>query len=129
MAILRIKKLLTLEAASGIILLVAALVGLVFENSPWSQIFVSIYSMTLFPSHGHLPATPQAIINDGLMTLFFLLISLEIKRELLVGELNTKAKAMFPVIAAIGGMVVPALIYVAINFQHPQYLSGWATQQ
>lgn len=126
MPIIRIKQFLALEATSGIILFVAALAGLLLENSPWSHVFVSAYSMPLFPAHGHLPTSPQEIINNGLMTLFFLLISLEIKRELLTGELNTKEKAILPVIAALGGMAIPALIYVGVNFYHPQHISGWA---
>lgn len=127
MSISRIKQFLKLEAAAGIILMMGALLGLLLENSPWRQIFISLYSMPLIAmNNGHLPTSLQDIINNGLMTLFFLLISFEIKRELLVGELSTREKAILPAIAALGGMLVPALIYLAINFNHPQYLSGWA---
>ncbi len=123
----RIKQFLKLEAAGGIILFTAALLGLLFENSPWKEIFVFAYSNPLFSvKNVHFPTTPQDIINNGLMTVFFLLISLEIKREFLVGELNTRAKAVLPMIAALGGMVLPAVIYLAVNLNHPQYLSGWA---
>lgn len=121
-----IKRFLELEAASGIILFAAALLGLLLENSPLSHIFVSAFSTNLFTAHNHLPASLQGIINEGLMSVFFLLITLEIKRELLIGELNSRKKAALPVIAAIGGMIVPAFIYIAINFSHPHYLSGWA---
>lgn len=127
MPISRIKQFLELEAAGGIILLIAALFGLLLENSPGRKFFVALYSTPLISvKYGHLPLSLQDMINNGAMTLFFLLISLEIKRELLVGELNTREKAILPAIAALGGMVVPALIYLAINYTHPQYLSGWA---
>src|SRR5512134_837658 len=65
-------------------------------------------------------------INDGLMAVFFFLVGLEIKREFMEGELSTPAQAILPAVAAIGGMAVPALIYVLINLDHPENLNGWA---
>ncbi|KTD10616.1 pH-dependent sodium/proton antiporter [Legionella gratiana] len=127
MAISWIRKFIKLEAVDGILLLAVAALGIFFENSPWRSIFVFAYSTPLFAVENiHFPNSLQSIINNGLMTIFFLSITLEIKRELLKGELSTYRRAILPVIAAIGGMVVPAFIYIVINFNNPQYFPGWA---
>jgi NhaA family Na+:H+ antiporter len=127
MAVIKIKKFMAVESASGIILIFAAFLGFGLENSPWGHIVNSVlivpFSIT---KTGHFPNSFLDIINDGLMTVFFMLISLEVKREVLEGELSTRAKAILPVIAACGGMIVPAAIYVAFNIAHPHYLKGWA---
>lgn len=109
------RRFIQLESASSIILFAAALFALLLANSPWQTYYQTLLSKF----------SVELVINDGLMTLFFLLVSLEIKRELLIGELNTRTKALLPGIAAIGGMIVPALIFVGINFHHPQNLKGW----
>jgi Na+:H+ antiporter, NhaA family len=104
-------------AAGGIVLLVATAAALIWANSPWEhryhQIWYTQATITLGKvSHSE---SRHEWVNDGLMSIFFFLVGLEIKRELLIGELSTFKQAAFPFMAAIGGSVVPALIYIAIN--------------
>lgn len=115
-----IRKFLKLESAGGIILIFAALIAMIIANSPLAELYnntLHTYVAGLSVSHW---------INDGLMAVFFLLIGLEVKRELIEGALNTKEKAIFPAIAAVGGMLAPALVYVAFNFADPMAIKGWA---
>ncbi|EEZ41822.1 Na+/H+ antiporter NhaA [Photobacterium damselae] len=115
-----IRKFLKLESAGGIVLIIAAAVAMFIANSPLG----SVYSGVL---HSYVAGlSVEHWINDGLMAIFFLLIGLEVKRELIEGALNTKEKAIFPAIAAVGGMIAPALVYVAFNFSDPVALKGWA---
>ncbi len=108
------------EAAGGIVLMVAAAAALAISNSPLAPHYFGVLKSYLGPlSVGHW-------INDGLMALFFLLVGLEIKREFLDGQLATWSRRLLPGIAALGGMVAPALIYVALNYKTPETLSGWA---
>jgi NhaA family Na+:H+ antiporter len=117
------------EAAGGIVLLVAATIAIIWANSPWSEAYFDLFNAHIGFSFGaiHLDESLKHFINDGLMVVFFFVVGLEIKRELVVGELNSLKKASMPVIAALGGMVVPALIYVA--FVAPtgdtEALRGW----
>src|SRR4051812_39738702 len=106
-----------LEAAGGIVLVVAAAVALLWANSPWQDSYVTFWSTPLDISLGShsLDLTLQGWVNDGLMAIFFLVVGLEIKRELVEGELKDPKRAALPAVAAVGGMVAPALIYVAIN--------------
>jgi NhaA family Na+:H+ antiporter len=106
-----------LEAAGGIVLVAATLVALVWANSPWQDSYQTFWSTSLDISLGShsLDLTLQGWVNDGLMAIFFLVVGLEIKRELVEGELNDRRRAALPAIAAVGGMVAPALIYVAIT--------------
>jgi NhaA family Na+:H+ antiporter len=115
------------EAASGILLLVAAAAALVWANSPASGLYRSLFDHPLLLGSGDTVArfTVREFINDGLMTIFFFVVGMEIKRELVVGELRTPARALLPLIAAVGGMVVPACIYVALNRGGPGMV-GWA---
>ncbi|EAR57105.1 putative Na+/H+ antiporter [Photobacterium sp. SKA34] len=115
-----IRKFLKLESAGGIVLIIAALIAMIIANSP----LASVYTDTLHSYVAGLSVSHW--INDGLMAVFFLLIGLEVKRELIEGALNTKEKAIFPAIAAVGGMVAPALIYVAFNYNDPMAIKGWA---
>jgi Na+:H+ antiporter, NhaA family len=105
------------EAASGVVLLAATACALVWANSPWQPAYVSLLHHPLPISAGHvrLDLTVRLWINDCLMALFFLLVGLEIKREMLCGELASLRKSALPIAAALGGMVVPALLYVAMN--------------
>lgn len=115
-----IRKFLKLESAGGIILIVAAAIAMMIANSPLEPLYngtLHSYVAGLSVSHW---------INDGLMAIFFLLIGLEVKRELIEGALNTKEKAIFPAIAAVGGMLAPALVYVAFNSTDPMAIKGWA---
>jgi len=119
-----IAEFLQLEAAAGLLLMAAAALALLVANSPAEP----IYRAALAADIG-LPGASLSLlhwINDGLMAIFFLLVGLEIKRELLVGELSSVKRAALPGIAAIGGMLVPALIYLAFNWNTPDTLRGWA---
>ncbi|TRC89518.1 Na+/H+ antiporter NhaA [Mesorhizobium sp. WSM4310] len=108
------------EAAGGIILMVAAALALIVANSPLAETYFSVL-------HAYLgPLSISHWVNDGLMAVFFLLVGLEIKREMLDGQLSTWPRRVLPGIAAAGGMVVPALVYVLINRNNPAALSGWA---
>lgn len=114
--------------ASGVILLATTIVALWCENSAFKSLY---HQFIHFPLTLGLP--PYSLtyplshwINDGLMVLFFLLVGLEIKREILVGHLATRAQLLLPTAAAIGGMLVPALIYVALNYGAETTLRGWA---
>ena len=105
------------EASGGIVLLVAALAALVWANSPFADSYESFWGTDLRLPLGDL-GLPQDVrhwINEGLMTFFFFVVSLEIKRELVTGELSDRRKALIPVIAAVGGMVIPGVVYVAFN--------------
>jgi NhaA family Na+:H+ antiporter len=115
-----------LEAASGILLAFAALLALVWANSPWAESYRALFHAPISVSVGSLWAAFKLdeLVNDGLMTVFFLLVGLEIKRELAVGELSSVRKAMLPLIAALGGMLAPALIYVALT-RGTGAESGW----
>ena len=105
------------ESTGGILLFGAALLAMILANSPLASQYFDFLHIEAGISVGdfHLELSLAHWINDGLMALFFLLIGLEIKREILVGELSSPAKAAFPAIGAIGGMIVPAGIYIAIN--------------
>ncbi|WKY57011.1 Na+/H+ antiporter NhaA [Vibrio sp. SNU_ST1] len=109
-----------LESAGGIILVIAAAIAMFVANSPLNEMYQGVlHSYVLGMSVSHW-------INDGLMAVFFLLIGLEVKRELLEGALKSKETAIFPAIAAVGGMLAPALIYVLFNSSNPEALQGWA---
>jgi NhaA family Na+:H+ antiporter len=116
------------EAASGIVLMLASALALALANSPLAE----FYNL-LLRVHGSVRIDGFGIdkpmllwINDGLMAIFFLLVGLEIKREVLEGELSDRRRAILPVVAAIGGMTVPALIYLAIARNEPGAIAGWA---
>ncbi|HYI23608.1 MAG TPA: Na+/H+ antiporter NhaA [Candidatus Limnocylindrales bacterium] len=113
--------------AGGVLLLGAALVALVWSNSPWSASYFELWStpLTLSLAGYTLSLSLHDWINDGLMALFFLVVGLEIKRELLVGELASKRRAVFPVAAAIGGALLPALIYIVIVGIGRPETAGW----
>ena len=105
------------ESAGGVVLVVAALVALVWANSPWSDAYQDLWHTELAISLGErtLDLDLREWVNDGLMAIFFFVVGLEIKRELVEGELRGIRRAALPALAAIGGMAAPALIYVAVN--------------
>lgn len=105
------------EAASGALLLASAVIALVWANSPWGATYQALWEtkLTIGPEGAALSKSLLHWINDGLMVLFFLLVGLEIKRELLVGELSSPRKAGLAIAGAIGGMIVPALLYLMLN--------------
>ncbi len=116
------------EAAGGIILLAAAVLALVLANSPLAGLYDRFLETPVTVRVGALNLDKPLLlwINDGLMAIFFFLVGLEIKRELIVGELSSVDRALLPAIAAVGGMAVPALVYVALNWTDPVALKGWA---
>ncbi|MEE5154212.1 Na+/H+ antiporter NhaA [Pseudomonas alliivorans] len=117
-----------LEAAGGLLLIAAAALALVINNSPLSWLYNAFLETPVEARIGALQiAKPLLLwINDGLMALFFLVIGLEVKREVLEGHLSKPSQIVLPGAAAIGGMVVPALIYVALNTGNAEALHGWA---
>ena len=117
-----------LEAASGIVLLFAAVIALVISNSELSNLYFSTLEKYLFIGINNFGLKLSVLhwINDALMAIFFFFVTLEIKREFLQGELSNIKQALLPIIAAVGGMVVPALIYVFINLGDGETLKGWA---
>lgn len=117
-----------LEAASGLLLIAAAALALIVNNSPLSFLYNGLLEVPVVAQVGALKiAKPLLLwINDGLMALFFLLIGLEVKRELVDGHLSKPSQVVLPGAAAIGGMVVPALIYWFLNKDNPAAVAGWA---
>jgi NhaA family Na+:H+ antiporter len=123
-----VREFLRLEASGGIVLGGAMVLALIASNTGLSDLYDIFLELPVEVRLGALHiAKPLLLwINDGLMAIFFLLVGLEIKRELLEGELSTVGQALLPAIAAVGGMIVPALIYVLCNLQDPLALRGWA---
>jgi len=117
-----------LEAASGLLLLIAALVALIISNSTFSDVYFNTLDKYFFVGVNKFGIKMSLLhwINDALMAVFFFFVTLEIKREFLQGELSNKKQALLPIIAAVGGMLIPALIYIYINFQNSITLNGWA---
>jgi NhaA family Na+:H+ antiporter len=116
------------EAAGGLALIAAALAALIASNSPLAWLYDGFLHTPVGVRVGPLAIDKPLLlwINDGLMAIFFFLVGLEIKRELLRGELSTVGQAVLPALAALGGMAVPAAIYVAVNAGDPAALNGWA---
>ncbi len=117
-----------LEAASGLVLLFAAIIALFISNSNLADLYFSTLNKYLFIGINNFGLKLSVIhwINDALMAVFFFFVTLEIKREFLQGELSNIKQALLPIIAAVGGMLVPALFYVFINFGDSETLKGWA---
>ncbi len=128
MTVQTIRNFLKLESASGILLIGAMLLALLSANTPLSALYAGFLNTHVEVQIGALElAKPLLLwINDGLMAIFFLLIGLEVKREIFEGELSSLPQVALPGIAAIGGMLVPALIYVWINWADSNVLQGWA---
>jgi len=116
-----------LEAASGILLLCSAALAMAWANSPLRDSYTAIFDaqLTLGVGESQVHFTVHRLINDVLMAIFFFVVGMEIKRELIVGELRSLSRALLPLVAAIGGMVVPAAIYAVLNRGGPG-LVGWA---
>ena len=115
-----------LEAASGVVLLGTAVVALAAANSPLEEMYRALLELPFQVGAGGVAVTfsLQELVNDGLMTVFFFVVGMEIKRELVVGELRTTARALLPAVAALGGMAVPGLIFFLINARGPGR-AGW----
>ena len=117
-----------LEAASGLVLLFSAVLALIISNSTYSTYYFEYLEKYIFIGFNEIGLKLSVLhwINDALMAIFFFFVTLEIKREFLQGELSNFKQALLPIIAAVGGMVVPALIYVLINLGDPETMNGWA---
>ena len=117
-----------LEAASGLVLLFSAIIALVISNSDLAELYFSTLNKYLFIGINNFGLKLSVLhwINDALMAIFFFFVTLEIKREFLQGELSNIKQALLPIIAAVGGMLVPALFYVFVNLGDSETLNGWA---
>ena len=123
-----IRKFFQLKSAAGILLLLAAIAAIIVENSLLSDLYSKFLhlSISIKISNFAIDKDLHHWINDGLMAIFFLLVGLEIKRELIHGHLSTRAQFSLPAVAAIGGITVPAIIYISLNFGNEITTSGWA---
>ena len=124
-----LKKLLTHDAAGGILLVIAAILAMIMANTSLNEAYIGFFQETMIEvSIGSLEIRKPLLlwVNDGLMAIFFFLVGLEVKREVREGHLQSKDQIMLPAIAAIAGITVPALIYVAFNYEEPIGINGWA---
>ena len=123
-----IKNFFSREEKSGILLLLFATLALITVNSPLQSLYYDIKYTDIPISLGDFNFTKSVShwVNDGLMAIFFFVIGLELKREILEGELSSFDRMVLPAIAAVGGMAAPALIYILININNPENMSGWA---
>jgi NhaA family Na+:H+ antiporter len=124
----RVQEFIKLETSGGVVLMIAAIFAMIIANTPLSAIYDLILGTYIKVGIGNFEIAKPAIlwINDGLMAIFFFLVGLEIKREVLAGELSSFDKAILPIMAAIGGMAVPGIIFAIINWGTPENLNGWA---
>jgi NhaA family Na+:H+ antiporter len=124
----RIAEVLRRETVGGVLLLIAAAAALGWANSPWAQIYRTASEFGVGPESLHLHLTVAAWAADGLLAIFFFVVGLELKREFVAGDLRDPARAALPIAAAIGGMIVPAAIFLGINLAtgHRENLDGWA---
>ncbi|WP_338626238.1 Na+/H+ antiporter NhaA [Selenomonas sp. TAMA-11512] len=116
------------EASSGILLLFFAVLAMILANSPWAESYESVLALKLpfAPAEYHLDLSVLHLVNDGLMAIFFFVIGLEIKREFFFGELQSLSATILPICAALGGMLIPAFIYVIVNAGGaPEAMAGW----
>ena len=123
----RIADILREETVGGTLLVIAAVIGLVWINSPWGDAYQSLRDAKVGPSSLHLDLSLGTWAADGLLAIFFFVAGLELKREFVAGDLRDPRQAALPIAAAIGGMLVPALVYLLINGLHPDgAFEGWA---
>ena len=120
------QKFVKIESFSGILLFSATIIAVIWANSRFGYLYESLWQYKIGITIQDFELIKPLIlwINDGLMAIFFLLIGLEIKRELLIGELNSLKKASFPIFAAIGGMLIPLTLYIILN-RNPDASHGW----
>lgn len=128
MPVAALKDFLRLESSAGVLLVAATIVALIVSNSPLSGLYERLLNVPLVVALGDLVVDKPLLlwINDGLMALFFFLIGLEIKREILEGQLSSRDQLILPAAGALGGFVVPAAIYAAFNWGNPETMDGWA---
>ncbi|WP_201616250.1 Na+/H+ antiporter NhaA [Psychrobacter urativorans] len=128
MAIRRIKAFFDLEASGGIVLAMAAIAAMIIANTPLNTWYESFIHAPVAIQLGSFAIAKDAHhwINDGLMAIFFFLVGLELKREVLIGELSNLKQIILPAGAALGGMIMPAIVYMAFNYHEPDFWKGWA---
>ena len=122
----RVGDVLRKETVGGLLLVAAALVAIVWANSPWAEVYTGLRDTEVGYAPWHLRLSRGTWAADGLLAIFFFMVGLELKREIMIGDLRRWDRAVVPVAAAAGGVVVPALIYVAVNLRSPDTLVGWA---
>ena len=124
----RFAEILRKETVGGVLLLVAASAALLWANSPWSHAYRAVSEFAIGPESLHLDLSVSAWAADGLLAIFFFVVGLELKREFVAGDLRDPARAALPIAAAMGGMIVPAAVFIAINLAagRPENLDGWA---
>ncbi|MDQ3484312.1 MAG: Na+/H+ antiporter NhaA, partial [Actinomycetota bacterium] len=122
----RIAQVLRAETTGGLLLIAGAVVAIVWANTPWADVYTDLRDLTVGPSALHLDLTLGTWAADGLLAIFFFVVGLELKREFVAGDLRDPRRAALPVAAAVGGMIAPALAYVAWNAGSDGALRGWA---
>jgi Na+:H+ antiporter, NhaA family len=124
----RLAEVLRQETVGGVLLLIAAGAALVWANSPWSHYYKALSTFTFGPESLHLNLSVSAWAADGLLAIFFFVVGVELKREFVAGDLRDPRRAALPILAAVGGMVVPAAIFIAVNVSsgHSENVVGWA---
>ena len=122
----RISEILRKETVGGLLLVAAAIIAIVWANSPFADGYFALRDFTIGYEPWHLKLSLGAWASDGLLAIFFFLVGLELKKEIVAGDLRDFRKAVIPVAAAFGGVVVPALIYVAVNWGNEKTIHGWA---
>jgi len=122
----RIAYVLRKETVGGALLLVAAVAALTWANSPWSETYFALGKVLVGPEALHLHLTLGDWAADGLLAIFFFVAGLELKREFVAGDLRDPARAAVPIAAAVGGVLVPALLYTALNIGRSRDIAGWA---
>ncbi len=128
MAFRMMREFIKYESSGGVVLFAAAVLALIVDNSPLHHFYVTLLHLPLVIGYGQVKLVKPLLlwINEGLMTIFFFLVGLEIKREMLEGEINSLRKVVLPGVAAVGGMLVPALFYLYFNWGDSTALRGWA---
>ncbi|MFD5245632.1 Na+/H+ antiporter NhaA [Amycolatopsis sp. NPDC058340] len=122
----RVAEILRKETVGGVLLLIGAVIALVWANTPWSGAYEALREVRVGPAALHLDLSLATWAADGLLAIFFFVAGLEVKREFVAGDLRDPRRAAVPVAAAVGGVVIPALLYIAINLGDSAALSGWA---
>lgn len=124
----RLKQFFKQESSGGVLLLIFALLAMLCANSPLRQFYFDFLDVHVSVQFGQFGLNKTFIhwVNDGFMAVFFILVGMEVKRELLEGSLSSYQQAIFPALAALGGMIVPAIVYALITYQHPEIANGWA---